>query len=340
MLNTPDLLRFGHQPPSSGRDSEFLSDRSDDLNGRMVADLAPGQANGEVAAGSGRLIPQPVQLPLRGPAMIGVPISLDDEGWTGARAKHLRAGLVAEDDVFRVTRQDQVHLSQTLNDDRGERTVSGLLQLVPGDGLQDRAGSRMSPVYKSAKRHVPLTAQATAQIVLAHQSVAQRRINGDQGIEFACAAHEADQGMLNTSHGCGLLSRNGEIVHPVDGVSTKAIRQATTVGGNRDMQRTGRPLQRKPVELHGMCTGHDPVDAAAQDDARIRTRHGDHTIGMKFKAPILSQPPDESAIGATLAQGRRTYGTVESGQPRQKLNFSKIVIHTLIMSKSIIMRQY
>jgi len=145
--------------------------------------------------------------------------------------------------------------------------------------------------------------------------------------------------MLNTSHGGGLLSRNGEIVHPVNGGSTKAIRQATTVGGNRDMQRTGRPLQRKPVELHGMRTGHDPVDAAAQDDARIRTRHGDHTIGLKFEAPVLSQPPDEPVIGATLTQGRRTCGAVKSGQPGEKLMSSNIIIHTLIMAKSIIMRQ-
>ena len=145
--------------------------------------------------------------------------------------------------------------------------------------------------------------------------------------------------MLNASHGCGLLSRNGEVVHPVDGGSTQAIRQSTTVGGNRNMQRTGRPLQRKPVELHGMRTGHDPVDAAAQDDARIRTRHGDHTIGLKFEAPVLSQPPDEPVIGATLAQGRRTCGAVKSGQPGEKLMFSNIIIHTLMMAKSIIMRQ-
>ena len=142
-------------------------------------------------------------------------------------------------DRLRPWAENQVHLSDPVHADRRDGMVSGLLQVVAGDRLQQGARPRAGLGEQAAQWCVAWARQRGFQLSAGRVSQSQGRIQSDEGIELIGAAHEADEGLLDLRHWWLGVLRQGQSPDAVDHRAADCIGNAASLGRDGDMENTG-----------------------------------------------------------------------------------------------------
>ena len=135
-------------------DSEAVRHWGDDPHRLPIQYLVAGEAQRGMTARESSLIAQVVAVPVRAGGVVGVAVRLDEQGRTGRGGEDMGALRRPGNDRLRSSAEHQVHLADPVHAHRRDGAVSGLLQVVAGDRLQQGASPRAGLREQGAQRCV------------------------------------------------------------------------------------------------------------------------------------------------------------------------------------------
>ena len=192
-----------------------------------------------MAARESGLIAQVVAVPIRAGGVVGVAVRLDEQGRTGRRREDMSAVCRPGNDRLRPSAEHQIHLADPVHHDRRDGAVSGPLQVVAGDRLQQGARPRAGLGEQGAQRCVARARQRGFQLTAGCVSQAQGRVESDEGIELVGAAHEADESLLDLRHWWLSVLGQGQSPDAVDHRAADRVGNAAALRRDGDMENTG-----------------------------------------------------------------------------------------------------
>ena len=134
--------------------AEVVRDRGDDPDRVTIQDLVAGEANGYVSLRQGRLITQVITVPVRRRGVIRIAIRFDEQSRRGCWGEDMSAVRRARNDRLRISAEYQVHLSDPVDADCCDGMVTGSLQVVAGNRLQQGTGRRLGLGEKRSQRFI------------------------------------------------------------------------------------------------------------------------------------------------------------------------------------------